>query len=560
MSGTSRTAGGARLAGPGWGLLVDPARPVSFTFDGRPQEGLAGDVIASALMASGRSLLSRSFKYHRPRGVLTMAGHDVNAMVQVGAEPNVRGDRHPISEGMAVTSINRLGSLDSDRYAAIGLFSRFLPVGFYYKTFFRPSGAWKYFEKPIRELAGLGKLDPKAHHGHYDKQYLFCDVLVVGGGPAGLVAAGEAAAADSGLDVLVVERDRAVGAPVRCGEGVGSKGIAEFLAPAGASWVSRRISRVIFWAPDGTEVRVAEGDVGYVLDRTRFEPALAAQAGLAGAEVAVGTEVTGMRRDGDGWRASLSGPRGALEVRARVVIGADGVESMVGRWAGLDTRVPSRDMESCAQYVVSGIDFDPDAIYLHFGDRVAPGGYAWVFPKGVGVANVGLGIVAKHGEGRPAREWLHSYLDDYFPTGTRTGYTVGGVIVHTTIARTWADALLICGDAAHMVNPLSGGGIVNAMKAGRLAAGVVIDALRRADTSADALSRYHAEWMELLGNDHVRFYRVKEALNRLDDSFFNRLARTVSDIPLQKRTLGRIFAHALVQHPTLLPVIARYFV
>ena len=385
-------------------------------------------------------------------------------------------------------------------------------------------------------------------------------MLVIGGGPAGLVAAREACAADSGLDVLVVERDRAVGAPVRCGEGVGSKGIGEFIDPTNASWISRKITRVIFWAPDGTEVRVAEGDVGYILDRTRFEPALATEAGRVGAEIRTGTEVTGITRDGDGWLATTRGPRGDGTVRTRFVIGADGVESMVGRWAGLDTRVPSRDMESCAQYVVSGIEFDPDAIYLHFGDRIAPGGYAWVFPKGVGIANVGLGIVALKGEGRPAREWLHTYLDTYFPTGTRTGYTVGGVIVHTTVKRTVADALILCGDTAHMVNPLSGGGIVNAMKAGRLAGRTAADALRARDTSAARLQRYHDAWMSMLGDDHLRFYRIKEALNKFEDGFYNDLARTVNGIALEKRTLGRIFAHALMQHPSLLPVAARYFV
>jgi digeranylgeranylglycerophospholipid reductase len=387
-----------------------------------------------------------------------------------------------------------------------------------------------------------------------------CDVLVIGGGPTGLVAAREACAADPGLDVLVLERDRAVGAPVRCGEGVGSKGVGEFLDPTNANWISRKITRVIFWAPDGTEVRVAEGDVGYILDRTRFEPALATEAGRVGAEIRTGTEVTRIARDGDGWRATIRGPRGDGTIRARMIIGADGVESMVGRWAGLDTRVPSRDMESCAQYVVSGIDFDPDAIYLHFGDRIAPGGYAWVFPKAVGVANVGLGIVALKGEGRPAREWLHGYLDNYFPTGTRTGYTVGGVIVHTTVKRTVTDALILCGDSAHMVNPLSGGGIVTAMKAGRIAGRTAAEALRAHDTSAAHLQRYHDEWMSLLGEDHVRFYRIKEALNKFEDRFYNDLARTVNGIPPEKRTLGRIFAQALMQHPSLLPVAARYFV
>ncbi|MFL5563139.1 MAG: NAD(P)/FAD-dependent oxidoreductase [Gemmatimonadaceae bacterium] len=387
-----------------------------------------------------------------------------------------------------------------------------------------------------------------------------CDVLVVGGGPAGLVAARETCAADPSLEVLVLERDRAVGAPVRCGEGVGMKGVGEFLDPTGANWISRRITRVIFWAPDGTEVRVAEGDVGYILDRTRFEPALAADAGREGAEIRTGTEVVGIARDGSGWVARTRGPRGEGIVRARFIIGADGVESMIGRWAGLDTRVPSRDMESCAQYVVSGIDFDPDAIYLHFGDKIAPGGYAWVFPKGVGVANVGLGMVALKSDGRPAREWLHAYLDQYFPTGTRTGYTVGGVIVHTTVKRTVADGLILCGDAAHMINPLSGGGIVTGMKAGRLAGRTAASALAAGDTSAARLQRYHEEWMALMGDDHERFYRIKEALNKFDDEFYNQLARKVNGIAPDRRTLGRVFAHALMQHPSLLPVAARYFV
>ena len=286
------------------------------------------------------------------------------------------------------------------------------------------------------------------------------DVLVIGGGPSGLVAAREAVSSNPALEVLLIERDRAFGAPVRCGEGVGATGIAEFLDPVGAPWVARRITRVVFIAPDRTEVRLAEGDVGYVLDRTRFEPALAAEAGSQGAELWLGTEATGMRRAGERWEVSARGRGGELTISARIVIGADGVESLVGRWAGIDTRVPSRDMESCAQYVVQGIDFDPDAFYLHFGEQVAPSGYAWIFPKDVGVANVGLGIVALKGGGRSAREWLDRYVDTYFPTGTRTAFTVGGVIVHTTIKRTVADGVLLCGDAAHMVNPLSGGGIV----------------------------------------------------------------------------------------------------
>ncbi|MCA1452647.1 (2Fe-2S)-binding protein [Bradyrhizobium sp. BRP22] len=219
------TANQLRLPAGPWGLLLDRERPVTFSFDGIRFQGFSGDVIASALMASGRHVLSRSFKYHRPRGALTMAGHDSNSLVQVGPEPNVRGDRHRIAEGIAVTSINRFGTLDRDWLALLGLFSRFLPVGFYYKTFFRPHGAWRFFEKPIRALAGLGSLDPKAPHGYFDKQYLFSDILVVGGGPAGLCAA--IAAAEAGAETLLIDEWPVVGGSLLYGRINGSRPNAE---------------------------------------------------------------------------------------------------------------------------------------------------------------------------------------------------------------------------------------------------------------------------------------------------------------------------------------------
>jgi digeranylgeranylglycerophospholipid reductase len=387
------------------------------------------------------------------------------------------------------------------------------------------------------------------------------DVLVVGAGPAGSVAAWEAKRTAPELDVVLLERDRLVGAPVRCAEGVGDAGLREFADPDGAPWVARKITRVILVAPDDTEVRVAEGTVGWILDRARFDAFLAAQAVAAGAEVRVGTEAAGMACGPGGRRhVRVRGPGGEETWRARVVIGADGVEGMVGRWAGLDTRAPARDMESCAEDVVRDIQFDPDAIYLQFGKRIAPGGYAWLFPKGVGVANVGLGIVALKADGRNAREYLDAWIARRYPGGTTVASTVGGVIVNPTAKRTYADGVLIAGDAAHMINPLSGAGIVNAMKAGRLAGRAAAAAIREGDTSAQRLSAYHRAWMDLLGDDHLKYYRIKQALDGLDDGFFNGLARTVNAIPWDKRSLGRVFAHALVKHTQLIAVAAKFFV
>jgi digeranylgeranylglycerophospholipid reductase len=387
------------------------------------------------------------------------------------------------------------------------------------------------------------------------------DVLVVGAGPAGAVAAWHTKLAAPELDVVLLERDSAVGSPVRCAEGVGDAGLREFVNPDGADWVSRRITDVIFEAPDDTQVILSSSAIGWILDRTRFDAYLAAQAAGEGATVLVNAEATAMSRNGDGrWHVRVK-QQGTEEIyRARIVIGADGVETMVGRWAGLDTRVPSRDMESCAQYVLAGIDINPNAIYLQFSDAIAPGGYAWIFPKGEDAANVGLGMVALKSDGRNARQYLDAWVARRFPKGERTGATVGGVIVHTTIKKTYADGVMVAGDAAHMINPLSGGGINNAMKAGRLAGGTAAAAIRDGDTSERRLSRYHRDWMELQGEDHLKYYRIKQALDHMEDGFLNSLARTVNKISPEKRTLGRVFTHALIKHPQLIPLAARYFV
>lgn len=192
----------ARLPAPA-GALIDRARPIAFTFEGRSVTGFAGDTIASALAANGIAMLGRSFKYHRPRGLLTACGQDSNALVQIGHRPNVPADREPIVPGIEVRAVNTFGGLARDRGAWLGKLGRFMPVGFYYRAFYRPKGAWKLWDPVIRRMAGLGAVDPKAPHGYYDKQYLFADVAVIGGGPAGLAAAAEAA--KSGAEVVLIE-------------------------------------------------------------------------------------------------------------------------------------------------------------------------------------------------------------------------------------------------------------------------------------------------------------------------------------------------------------------
>ncbi|HDS1809473.1 2Fe-2S iron-sulfur cluster-binding protein [Pseudomonas sp. GD03651] len=198
----------SRLPAP-MGLLIDRNQPLHFSFDGKAYQGFAGDSIASALLANGRFLLSRSFKYHRPRGPLTMAGQDANTLVQLPSEPNVLADTHLLESGLQVIGQNFNGSLDNDKDAYLGKFSKFMPVGFYYRSFYKPKGAWKLWEPVIRKKAGLGVLDLKFQPEYYDKAYLFVDLAVIGAGPAGLQAA--LTAANAGAKVLLIEQQPILG-------------------------------------------------------------------------------------------------------------------------------------------------------------------------------------------------------------------------------------------------------------------------------------------------------------------------------------------------------------
>jgi len=193
---------------------IDRSAPVRFTFDGESYSGFAGDTLASALMANDVKLMGRSFKYHRPRGVLTAGSEEPNALMEVGEGdamiPNTRATVQEVYEGLVAQSQNRMGSLNNDLLSVNDLIWPFLGAGFYYKTFMWPRAFWeKLYEPVIRRAAGLGRLTRKASPERNEKAFAFCDLLVIGGGPAGLMAA--LTAAKGGADVILAEDSAAFG-------------------------------------------------------------------------------------------------------------------------------------------------------------------------------------------------------------------------------------------------------------------------------------------------------------------------------------------------------------
>ncbi|AVO36258.1 sarcosine oxidase subunit alpha family protein [Pukyongiella litopenaei] len=196
------------------GGLIDRARPVRFTFDGRSYEGVEGDTLASALLANDVHLVGRSFKYHRPRGILTAGSEEPNALVTIGSgarrDPNTRATVQEIYDGLRAESQNRWPSLRFDLQGINDLAAPFLGAGFYYKTFMWPRRAWdRLYEPVIRSAAGLGALSGEADPDRNEKAFAFCDLLVIGAGPAGLMAA--LVAGRAGADVILVDEDLRMG-------------------------------------------------------------------------------------------------------------------------------------------------------------------------------------------------------------------------------------------------------------------------------------------------------------------------------------------------------------
>jgi len=201
------------------GGRIDRGRPLRFTFNGRHYGGYAGDTLASALVANGVSVVGRGFKYHRPRGIFSAGSEEPNGVVQVesGAHTlaNARATRVELYDGLAATSVNCWPSVDYDFAAALGLFSRFLPAGFIYKTFKWPASLWMTYESIIRRSAGLGRAPDGPDPDRYDKANVHCDVLVVGGGPAGLAAA--LAAGRTGARVILADEQNEFGGALLSG-------------------------------------------------------------------------------------------------------------------------------------------------------------------------------------------------------------------------------------------------------------------------------------------------------------------------------------------------------
>jgi len=383
------------------------------------------------------------------------------------------------------------------------------------------------------------------------------DVIVIGAGPAGSIAA--RTTAQAGLSTLLIEKRQEIGSPVRCGEAVGYDTVQEYI-PLDPVWMSADIDTFSVHNPEGDCVVVPPLEHTLILERRIFDRELARTAAEAGAEVVVKTRATDLiREDGRiaGVKMVVRGePR---EIRSEIVIGAGGTESQSVRWAGLKSIPQLKNYYAAVQYLLTDIEVNPRICQYHVGWSIAPGGYAWVFPKGKRQANVGLVMTADPKETKTALQYLDEFVEKRFPTSSILTQIVGGIPITDVIPKMVTDGFMAAGDEAHQADPLHGGGITASMDGGRIAGEVAGQAIKARDVSERFLKRYEEKWEAKYGKVYRRLKRIRQVALNIPEEKMSRMIKMASQVETKDMTLMDMFKIVLKSHPRLLLEVVPFF-
>ncbi|TLZ54401.1 MAG: NAD(P)/FAD-dependent oxidoreductase, partial [Methanobacteriota archaeon] len=298
----------------------------------------------------------------------------------------------------------------------------------------------------------------------------------------------------------------------------------------------------------------AGNECGYILERDLFDRHLAKLAAKAGAEIRIRTTALGLlQEDGRVVGARLQGMQGMYDVRAQVVLGADGIESQVGRWAGLERPLKTRDIDACLQYTLVGVEGDPNLNEFYLGSW-APGGYAWVFWKDEDTANVGLGVnLLKLKDKAETKGYLDRFIaaHPHLAKGEILEEVAGMVTVSLPLERTGMPGLLLIGDAARMIDPVTGGGILNGCLSGKYAGELAAQAVAGGDVGDSLVKAYEKRWRARLEESLYRNYMIKEKLLTMEDALINKIIRAIAEVGLTRVSTHDILSALRTKHPEL---------
>ncbi len=355
------------------------------------------------------------------------------------------------------------------------------------------------------------------------------DMVIVGSGPAGATTARFAAA--KGLSVLLVDKKQELGSPIQCSGAVSYNALEQTCVFPSPEFILEPIygfgiynekgeKKIIDYRqikPDEYGTAPGAKPLGYVVDRRRFDRYLMTQAERAGATVWLKTEACGFKSLPDGnCEISLLKFNQPITVKTKVMVAADGVQSQAAKWAGLKTHIKLSELASCLQFVVDGVETN-GLLEIVTGHQWAPGGYAWVFPKGHGYAEIGLGVTRSMCD-ENAQVYLDrfiktSFFKERFKNCRILEIQGGGVPLAAPLKVQYADNIILAGDAARHVNSITGGGIHTALSSGKIAGEFLVQLILSGQScTKENLKGYHDNWLEAMGNTMWKLYRTKKKI------------------------------------------------
>lgn len=360
------------------------------------------------------------------------------------------------------------------------------------------------------------------------------DLVIIGSGPAGSTTA--RLATNLGLNVLLVDKRQELGAPIQCSGAVSGHALEEVGIHPDDEFIHEAIYGFEIYNEEGIKTTIDYRQLkpdeygaspgckplGYVVDRRRFDRYLMTLAERAGATVWLKTEGIGMQSNGEEYcTVELLHFNTTIKVKARIVVAADGLQSRVGKWAGLSTHMRMSELASCLQFIVDQVETN-GLLEIITGHEWAPGGYAWVFPKGHGYAEIGLGVTRNQTQQNAQAHLDHfiknSFLNARFSNSKILEIQGGGVPLAAPLKRQYADHMILVGDAARQVNPITGGGIHTALSGGRIAANFLATFIQKGGLpKKENLKTYQDIWLEELGNKMWQLYREKTAIFKTKD-------------------------------------------
>lgn len=383
------------------------------------------------------------------------------------------------------------------------------------------------------------------------------DVVVVGSGPGGATTA--KFASEAGLRVLLLDKRQELGAPVQCSGAVSRHALLENEVIISDEFIQEPIYGFSIYHSTGISTQMdyrrlksdeygpEEGKVplGYVVDRRRFDRYLMTQAERSAVEVWLKAEAMDLNYENGLAVLKVKHFNKEFNIRCAVVVAADGLQSQVGKWAGLQTHIKFTELASCLQFVTDGVEAD-GLLEIITGHEWAPGGYAWVFPKGHGYTEIGLGIICSMTNLNAQQHLDHflknSFMKERFKNAKILEVQGGGVPLSHPLKTQYADNLILVGDAARQVNPITGGGIHTALTAGRIAGQFLAQHLKSGENhSSEKMRQYQDLWMAANGKKMWELYEIKSSIFRMnnieerDESLYKTMSEYFSpDSPFKK--------------------------